>query len=92
MDRVDETTQRIQIRGGVQGLVQGILRGYAVHRHFTKQTLSSKQEVHTHIIKGPLDVRHNASIKGRELPPGRLTVRTDQRNRQSQSTNLPISL
>ena len=47
---------------------------------------------HTHIIEGPLDIRHYASIEGRKLPPGRLTVRTHQRDRQPQTTDLPISL
>lgn len=59
---------------------------------FSKQISRSRQGAHTHVIKGPLDVRHSASIKCRELPSSRLTIGMCQRNCQSQSANLPISL
>lgn len=92
MDRVDETTERIQIRGSVQSLIQRILRGCAVYVIPLNDPRTPGMKRRTHIIKRPLDVRHNAPIKGRKLPLGRLTVRTHQWNGQSQTTDLPISL
>lgn len=46
MDRVDEATQRIKIRSGIQSLVQSILRGYTVRYFFIRQiSCTSKNSI-----------------------------------------------
>ena len=69
---------------------------YSGAKPFTVISLNDSRAVgkkrRTHIIKRPLDVGHHTPVESGKLPPGRLTVGTDQRDRQAQTTDLPISL